>query len=357
MSQRRTQITRLGALLVIAMAAAWVMLSRGAPSEEDVVEAFLEATGIPGAVLAYGPAVGTPVVKAFGVSDPLTGTPMQTDQILPLASLTKPITAAALLSLTVAGQGNLDTPLSEQTSLPGPKDSRALAITPRHLLSHQGGFDRTLSFDPVFSPETMGLDRTKSCHELAQAAWETLPLDHAPGQTTAYSNIGICLLTDLLTANGTRGLEDVLQEQALVSLTGPSGPSWALLDGAWVQVHSSEDDRAWIAGLGAAGGALGRAEDVWQFAAREPAAADASSPAGEVADFYALGWRIWPGPDGRQLTHWGGLSGVFTAMFRFSDGQVVVVLFNAAPPNFSAGFEALYDAFCQARNLACRPKT
>ncbi len=356
MSQSGKRIFRLGALAVIAIAAVAFVFMREDPTEEDVVDAFLKATGIPGAVLAYGPSDGAPMLKAFGVSDPIKATPMQVDQVLPLASLTKPITAAALLSLVNAGEVSLDKPLAEQINLPTPHDPRAMAITPRDLLAHRGGFDRSLTFDPVFEPEKMGRTREESCQTLAHAVWGTLPLDHIPDSTTAYSNIGFCLLTGLLTQNGTYTLEDVLQAQARVTLSRAAGPNWEQSETGWKQVQGSEAERMWIAGLGAAGSAMGRAEDVWRFAARTPKASDAAAPSGENGDFYALGWRIWPGPDGRQLTHWGGLTGVFTAMFRFSDGHVVVVLFNSAPQNYSVGFDALYAGLCQVRDLECRPK-
>ncbi|WP_317056111.1 serine hydrolase domain-containing protein [Roseovarius rhodophyticola] len=355
MSQSGKRIFRFGALAVIAIAAVAFVFMRKDPTEEDVVAAFLKATGIPGAVLAYGPSDGAPMLKAFGVSDPIKATPMQVDQVLPLASLTKPITAAALVSLAEAGEIALDVPLADQIPLPAPHDPRAASVTPRNLLAHRGGFDRTATFDPVFEPEKMGLTREESCHDLAKAAWAVLPLDHTPDSTKAYSNIGICLLTDLLTQNGARDLEQILQTQARITLGGMAGPNWVQTDTGWQEVQGSEAERAWIAGLGAAGSAMGRAEDMWTFAAQTPAASAAPIPEGEDGDFYALGWRIWPGPDGRQLTHWGGLQGVFTAMFRFSDGHVVVVLFNSSPGNYSAGFNVLYAGLCQARGLDCRP--
>ncbi|MEL7258445.1 MAG: serine hydrolase domain-containing protein [Pseudomonadota bacterium] len=348
-------VFRLGALAVIALMVVTLLFRREDPTEEDMIKAFLEATGIPGAVLAHGPADGAPKVAAVGVSDPVKGTPMQVDQVLPLASLTKPITAAAVISLADAGQIALDAPLAEQIFLPAPYDPRAASVTPRTLLAHRGGYDRTATFDPVFEPEKLRLTREESCHDLARAAWATLPLDHAPGSTKAYSNIGICLLTDLLTQNGARDLEEALQTQARITLSGAAGPNWHHTDAGWEQVQDSAAERAWISGLGAAGGAMGRAEDVWHFAAQIPAASDAPVPDGEAGDFYALGWRIWPGPDGRQLTHWGGLQGVFTAMFRFSDGHVVVVLFNGSPSNYSTAFDALYTGLCQVRNLECQP--
>lgn len=353
MSQPRRPLMRFLALAALALTACVALIAaRTPPTVPEVVEAFLKGTGIPGAVLAHGPANGAPSVVAFGVSDPNTGAQMQVDQAFRLASLTKPITAAALLARADAGKVDLDTPLAQQVAMPMPHDPRAADITPRHILSHRTGFDRNLSFDPVFAPEQLGQTREASCYDLAKTAWAHMPLDHAPGTTKAYSNIGMCLLTGLLGPD----TQDALQGQADITIAGLAGPNWRQTGEGWRDIQTSAEEQRWLTGLGVAGGGVGRAEALWRFVSEPQPSLSEPQSAGATEDFYALGWRVWPGPDGRQLTHWGGLPGVFTAMFRFSDDEVVVVLFNAAPPNYAAGFDALYDNLCRARDLRCGPK-
>ena len=51
--------------------------------------------------------------KAYGVADQASGQPMHTDQYFRLYSMTKPVTAAALLSLFEQGKFQLSDPLSK----------------------------------------------------------------------------------------------------------------------------------------------------------------------------------------------------------------------------------------------------
>ena len=72
-----------------------------------------------------------------------------------IASLSKPITAAAVLRLVEQNRLSLDAKafalLSDLKPLVGATvDPRLADITVRHLLQHAGGWDRDASFDPMF---------------------------------------------------------------------------------------------------------------------------------------------------------------------------------------------------------------
>jgi CubicO group peptidase (beta-lactamase class C family) len=79
---------------------------------QGILDAAVADDTVPGAVaiVARGAAVE---LAAAGVADIASGAPMAADSIVRLASITKPITAAAVLSLVDAGRIRLDDPVRE----------------------------------------------------------------------------------------------------------------------------------------------------------------------------------------------------------------------------------------------------
>jgi CubicO group peptidase (beta-lactamase class C family) len=74
--------------------------------------------------------------KGFGLADVENSVPVQSNTVFRLASLSKPITAVAILQLVEKGQLDLDAPIQKYVPAfpekPGP-------ITSRHLLAHTSG--------------------------------------------------------------------------------------------------------------------------------------------------------------------------------------------------------------------------
>lgn len=82
-----------------------------------VIERDIAAGKLPGAVLAIARDGKLVFLRAYGYRDKAAGVPMTPDTIFSIASMTKPMTAVAALSLVERGEMVLDEPVS--TYLPG----------------------------------------------------------------------------------------------------------------------------------------------------------------------------------------------------------------------------------------------
>ena len=116
------------------------------------------------------------------------------------ASVSKTITAFAILYLTQQGQLNLSsTVFGENGLLASTPISRPLApwtqnITVRHLLDHSSGFidDEMcgIDCDPTYLPQWLHLDQW----DLVTTILEAYDPGHAPGSVASYSNFGYFVL-------------------------------------------------------------------------------------------------------------------------------------------------------------------
>src|SRR5262249_47258532 len=80
-------------------------------------------------------------------------------------------------------------------------DPRLRTVTVRQLLQHTGGWDRGVSYDPMFIhsriAEAMGLPSPVRAEAIVRYMMGQ-PLDFDPGTRYAYSNFGYCVLGRLI---------------------------------------------------------------------------------------------------------------------------------------------------------------
>lgn len=146
--------------------------------------------GAPASQLAYITSQGNLHHCETGWKDGIFGDlPVEPSSRFRFASSTKTVTAIAILDLVNQNKLSLDTSIVDLLALPGPfKDPRIKDITIRHLLSHKAGWDRKLAQDVMFMRNVKPWCPYKP-EQLMQTS-----LMYEPGQTTAYSNLGYCLL-------------------------------------------------------------------------------------------------------------------------------------------------------------------
>lgn len=131
------------------------------------------------------------------------------------ASVTKLWTADAILSLIKDNRLSLDTKLSDIiTEIKSPKDPNVSEITIRQLLLHRAGFDRY----SVFGNDMFGIGKP-ICPDNLQGL-NDIKLGFAPDTKTSYSNLGYCLLGEVISRlNSDKPYKEVIAQQYQLSDT------------------------------------------------------------------------------------------------------------------------------------------
>jgi CubicO group peptidase (beta-lactamase class C family) len=167
----------------------------------DGVDRYLANHHIPGAGIAFALEDGPVIAGGVGWQSPKTEIPVRPESLFRIASLSKPLTAAAIRHLVADGALSLaDHALSLlPVEPPGCElaDPRVADITVRHLLFHQGGWDRQESFDPMIHQvrvaHELGVEPPPTKRHIARYLLSR-KLDFAPGTERAYANVGYLLL-------------------------------------------------------------------------------------------------------------------------------------------------------------------
>ncbi|PBO26122.1 hypothetical protein CLM85_00790 [Streptomyces albidoflavus] len=151
-------------------------------------------TGVPGATVTV--TRGDRVVLAAGYGHTAAGEPMTARTPVPVASLSKAMTALAVTTLAEEGRVDLDAPVRDQLPEFAPDDARAARITPRQLLDQTSGMaDSTHPDLALPQPSTL---------KAAVAALHGTRLATDPGTAWHYHNTNYAVAARLVeTATGT----------------------------------------------------------------------------------------------------------------------------------------------------------
>jgi CubicO group peptidase (beta-lactamase class C family) len=202
----------------------------------EVLETFLGELTERGAVPGLSVAVvkGDRVVwtKGFGVADLATGSPATPRTSYLWFSMTKIVTATAVVRLAEGGKLDLDAPADEYfrgfkvVSQPTP-------VTVRHLLNHSSGLANPLPIRWVRPADAPASDRGAFVGRLLA---KHRKLKSVPGERAAYSNLGYLALGEVISAIAGTSYEEHVRAEILAPLgmdrTGFSYPEQPAEDGA-----------------------------------------------------------------------------------------------------------------------------
>jgi CubicO group peptidase (beta-lactamase class C family) len=323
----------------------------GLQAFDDAMLATLHQRGYAGGTLAVSYQGRIVLNRAYGWADPslFNRRPMAVDQRMRIASLSKAITAVAVLLAVQQGKLALDAPLAHLMGWPtDPQhyaDPRVMAITVRHLLQNHAGWVIAPSADPMFAS-------TPRCPGDALAWLRTQTLVTEPGQVFSYSNINFCLAQMALEQATGQPYASFVQQH----IAQPLGiASWQLAQAkpaadepAYMptpDVRSDPVTQAILDGLGGAGAWTSSASDylrlvhalrgygstpllnpqslaaLWQ----RPTAPESAGRAW----FYGLGLFVRNLDEGRvNLWHHGSLVGTSSYVASYANGWAVMANFN-----------------------------
>lgn len=293
----------------------------------------------------------------------------QPTSLFRIASLSKPVTSAAVLKLVEDGKLELDEKVVDILPFGCPDgrhpDPNLSEVTILHLLQHLGGWDRAESFDPMFADERISkaLDAPTPISQGDIITYMNgQPLQHEPGIEYAYCNYGYCLLGRVIEQRTGMAYDDYVKERVLSSLgiTGmklgrsklenrlPGEVIYATNSGSPYGAFNLEN-------MDSHGGWLASAPELARFAAAFDRPGDCPILSAESIEtmfalpqtiapdnykrgerYYACGWSVRDFGGGRRNTwHTGSLPGTYTFMARWSSGVNCVVLFNKRGDGFS----------------------
>jgi CubicO group peptidase (beta-lactamase class C family) len=154
---------------------------------DSLMSGQMSAWHIPGAAVAIVEDGDIIVLKGYGTADLATERLVDPEMTLfHVASISKPVTAGAVLQLAEQGRIDLDRPVNEYlraVKVESPYDSE---MTPAHLLTHTGGFDRSIIGRKTRNPDEL--------QDLADFLSRKLPpVIRPPGEISVYSNYGFAL--------------------------------------------------------------------------------------------------------------------------------------------------------------------
>ena len=198
--------------MTIAAAALFALPVAFASPIGEAMGKHLDGGELPGMVSIVVDAHGKSTVDCRGYANIAAKSPMRPDTIFWLASNTKAIAAATLMTLVDEGKVNLDDPVSKylpEFASVKVKDKDATRpparpMTVRMALSHMSG----LPFFPG-----MPIDK-RPISELAHLA-ATTPLDADPGEKYTYSNWGIDVAMAIVEKVTGRSFASVMKERIL----------------------------------------------------------------------------------------------------------------------------------------------
>lgn len=271
--------------------------------------------------------------KGYGVADKSTGAPVRTNSLFRVASVSKPITAAAIMRLVQDGQLSLNDKVFGPGAILGttygtkPYSPRLKNITVRHLLEHTAGGWPNDNTDPMGKQPNLGV------HDLITWTLDNQPQTNDPGTQYAYSNFGYCLLGRIIEKKSGMSYEAYVKSKFLT----PAGASAMTIGGDTLAqrlpnevVYYSHNNPYGmkVRRMDSHGGWVASPIDLLRFAARVDnlgirpdylsAASIATMTTPSAANpNYALGWSV------NAANHWwhgGYLPGTLAEIARLSNG-------------------------------------
>ncbi len=304
---------------------------------DDYVRAIMAERHIPGAAVAVMQNNKVVKMQGYGLASLEHNVPVTNDTVFEIGSVSKQMTAAAIMLLVEDGKVALDEKISAY--LPDTPESWR-DVTVRHLLTHSSGIKSYSSLDGFAL-----LRRLKVADFIQQLSPH--PLEFTPGERSSYSNSGFNLLAFIIESRSGKPYMEFMRERIFRPLgmtkTGDRDPEYIIANRAsgyeWRGTRYA--GRNWdLTDLMGAGSIVSTIGDMvkWNTGLSSDTFLKPTSKAELWKQFtfndgkqstYGFGWRISEIRTHKLTGHTGQTAGFTAANYRYPDhGLAVIVLTN-----------------------------
>lgn len=302
----------------------------------SIAEDFLRQHGIEGMAIAYGRGGDIAFESGYGFADSAGKEPVTPAHRFRIASISKPITATAVMMSIEKGLLQSDTLVFGSQGILGATYGRHLppsvrAITVDHLLTHTSGGWANDKNDPMFIDPKVPQD------ELITRTLATQKQTHPVGTHYAYSNFGYCLLGRVLEKVTKLPYETLVTQHLLarcgvkdMRIAGNTLPDRQPNEVAYLTEKPGAAYSMNVPRMDAHGGWIATAADLVRFASQlpkllKPESIQAMTTPGPAGGGYARGWSVNAVPN---WWHGGSLPGTSTIMVHTAKGTCWAGLLN-----------------------------
>ena len=308
---------------------------------DQKISAYMTNNSIPGLSIAITKDERLVYAEGFGFADTSTKERVSPKHLFRVASVSKPITAVAVLELVEQGKLALDQKVFGSGAILGTTygtktyGSNVKNITVRHLLNHTSGFTNE-GGDPMF------FDASMTQAQLIMWMLDNRPPARAPGSKYEYLNFGFCVLGRIIEKVTGQTYEDHLRNGILkacgITKMQIGGSTAAERKPGEVVYYGGSPYSLLPRRMDAHGGWIARPIDLLRLMVRVDgfgskadilyAATQTQMTSGSAAnDSYGLGWTLGGGERG----HNGAMSGTLAILARRSDGFSFAATANTWP--------------------------
>lgn len=193
------------------------------------IPALMAAAHVPGGAIALVKDGRLVFARGYGLADIAHREAFQPNALCRIGSISKTVTAAAILKLYEAASLILDTKVFPdvltqlQPASGASVDPRLHEISVRHLLHHTGGHGRDSGLDPlnygtvIAAAEAFHSGMPPSSETVIRYAMG-LPLDFDPGAEYSYSNYGFLVLARVVERIAGQAYDDYVRQQVLAPI-------------------------------------------------------------------------------------------------------------------------------------------
>lgn len=313
------------------------------------IKSYMSKHAIPGLSLAIAKDERLVYAEGYGYADASKGEKVSPRHLFRVASISKPITAVAVMDLVEHGKLDLDGHVFGSGAILGttygtkPYGDKVKSVTVRHLLQHTSGFSNE-GGDPMF----MSYDKGHA----ALIGWvlDERGVKHEPGTTYEYSNFGYCVLGRIIEKVTGQSYEDYLRnvplKQCNVSRMRIGGDTLADRKPDEVTYSGGSAYSMRVGRMDSHGGWIATPADLLRLMVRAdgfakkadilyPATEDAMFSGSDANEGYGLGWIV----SNTYHGHNGAMPGTIGFLVRRDDGYAFAVLANARPAEDKYCFE------------------